>query len=431
MKRFILLSFICCLTLHAFTQTAKDEIFSDIHRSASNFYAYPAPTGLVTAPPKDYEPFYLSHYGRHGSRFLSDPREYEVPLRIMREAEQYGVLTPLGKQVLCTLDSIARIAVDRYGELTPLGARQHRGIAERMYKNYPEVFHGETEVDARSTVIIRCILSMTAECLQLQSMNPKIRFKNDASYADMFYMNNEDERFDWIRNEEEVVASIAGFRKKHLHPERLMNELFTDPDYVKWKIDGRELMSSLFKVAGNMQSHDISLDLYPVFTKEECYDLWLIENYRWYVNFGPSPLTKGKIPFVEADLLKNIFDTADTCIVKKENSATLRFGHEVCVLPLACLLELGDSGYQTDDADHVADVWRNYQLMPMACNIQFVFFRKKASNDILVKVLLNENEMKLPVESDIVPFYHWKDVESYYRNKLAIVCESETMCANK
>ncbi|MEO4970249.1 histidine acid phosphatase, partial [Bacteroides uniformis] len=49
---------------------------------------------------------------------------------------------------------------------------------------------------------------------------------------------------------------------------------------------------------------------------------------------------------------------------------------------------------------------------------QFVFFRKKGSDDILVKVLLNEHEMKLPVESELAPYYHWKDVEAYYRNKL-------------
>ena len=54
----------------------------------------------------------------------------------------------------------------------------------------------------------------------------------------------------------------------------------------------------------------------------------------------------------------------------------------------------------------------------MAGNVQFVFFRKKGSDDILVKVLLNEHEMKLPVESELAPYYHWKDVEAYYRNEL-------------
>ncbi len=110
----------------------------------------------------------------------------------MREADENGVLTELGKKTLCVLDSVSRMAKSRYGELTPLGARQHKGIAERMYKNFSEVFKGEAEVDACSTVVIRCILSMAAECLKLQSLNPKLQFKNDASYADMYYMNNDD-----------------------------------------------------------------------------------------------------------------------------------------------------------------------------------------------------------------------------------------------
>ncbi len=419
MKRFMLLTVLCCLVLGIFAQTAKEEIAADIHRSASNYYAYPAPTAAPTAPPKGYEPFYLSHYARHGSRFLINPKDYEKPLEIMREAEKNGVLTPLGKQVLGVLDSIAGMAVKRYGELTPLGARQHRGIAERMYKNYPGVFKGEAAIDARSTVVIRCILSMTSECLQLQSMNPKLKVKNDASYHDMNYMSYGDEQFDSMRKSDEVLAAKREYQKKHRHPERLMNALFNNADYVKWKIDGGKLMSYLFKLASNMQSHDTGLDLYPIFTEEECYDLWSIENYGWYLGFGPSPLTKGKMPYVEANLLKNILDTADTCIVKKDNSATLRFGHEVCVMPLACLLELGDCGYQTNDAEKVADTWRNYKIFPMASNIQFVFFRKKGSDDILVKVMLNEHEMTLPVKSDVAPYYHWKDVETYYRNKLA------------
>lgn len=419
MKRFMLLVIICCFTLGLFAQTAKEEIFADIHRSASNYYTYPAPAGQLTAPPKGYKPFYLSHYARHGSRFLINPEDYEKPLSIMREADQNGVLTPLGKQVLGVLDSMAGMAVKRHGELTPLGARQHRGIAGRMYQNYPEVFRGEAAIDARSTVVIRCILSMMSECLELQSLNPDLKIKNDASHYDMEYLNYQGKAFKEMRKSDEIAEAKAKFQREHLHPDRLMAALFNNQEYVKWKIDSGKLMNALFKLASNMQSHDTDLELYSIFTKEECYDLWLIENYDWYLTFGPSPLNGGKIPYVEANLLKNILETADTCIVKKENSATLRFGHEVCVLPLACLLELDDCGYQTDNADQVAEVWRNYRIFPMASNIQFVFFRKKGSDDILVKVMLNEQEMQLPVKSDLVPYYHWKDVEAYYKNKLA------------
>lgn len=419
MKRLFLLSVLCLLVLGISAQTAKEEIFVDVHRSAANYYAYPAVTAVQTVPPAGYKPFYLSHYARHGSRFLIDPDDYEQPLEVMREADRNGVLTGLGKKTLCVLDSMSRMAKGRYGELTPLGARQHRGIAERMYKNFPEIFKGQVEIDARSTVVIRCILSMMAECNQLQALNPKLRFKNDASYHDMYYMNfSGDPHIKEMRKSPEVKAAKESIRKEHIHPERLMKTLFANTDYLKWKVDAGELMTSLFDVASNMQSHDTGLELYSLFTKEECYDLWQLSNRGWYISFGPSPLTKGEMPSVEANLLENILNTADTCVVRKDSYATLRFGHESCLLPLACLLELDNCGYQTDDLDKLDAIWRNYKIFPMAGNIQFVFYRKKGSDDILVKVLLNERETKLPVKSDVAPYYHWKDVELYYRNKL-------------
>lgn len=373
MKRMLLLTLLCCLALVMSAQTAKEEIFEDIHRSAANHYAYPDPDFAMTAPPAGYKAFYLSHYARHGSRYRVNPDDYAKPLAILREAGKDGVLTELGEKTLCIVDSLSRMAAGRYGDLTPLGARQHRGIADRMYDNFPEIFQGAARVDARSTVVIRCILSMAAECLQLQSRNPKLQIANDASHHDMYYMNYGDDYFRELRRTDEVLAAKAAFRKEHLHPERLMKSLFSSEDYVKWKVDADGLMSALFELAVILQNHDADLELY----------------------------------------------SADTCIVKKENGATLRFGHESCVLPLACLLELGDCAYQTTDAERLAEVWRNYKIFPMACNIQFVFYRKKGNEDVLVKVLLNEQEMKLPVESELAPYYHWKDVEKYYRHKLA------------
>jgi hypothetical protein len=58
------------------------------------------------------------------------------------------------------------------------------------------------------------------------------------------------------------------------------------------------------------------------------------------------------------------------------------------------------------------------QFLPLAANVQLVFFRKKASDDILVKFMHCEKEVTIPVETDIAPFYHWKDVETYYRHLL-------------
>ena len=38
---------------------------------------------------------------------------------------------------------------------------------------------------------------------------------------------------------------------------------------------------------------------------------------------------------------------------------------------------------------------------------------------MLVKILLNEDEARLPISTDCAPYYHWSDVRRYYLDKLA------------
>ena len=42
----------------------------------------------------------------------------------------------------------------------------------------------------------------------------------------------------------------------------------------------------------------------------------------------------------------------------------------------------------------------------------------KLGKDVLVKVLLNNREVRLPLQTDCAPYYHWKDFKAYYLNKL-------------
>lgn len=72
MKKFILLISALLAVGSASAQEALSDIKKDIHVSASNLLAYPGPHKQLTPAPKGYKPFYISHYGRHGSRYLCD-----------------------------------------------------------------------------------------------------------------------------------------------------------------------------------------------------------------------------------------------------------------------------------------------------------------------------------------------------------------------
>lgn len=288
-----------------------------------------------------------------------------------------------------------------------------------MTEHFPEIFKTKNvHIDARSTVVVRCILSMVAECEELMAANPTAHIHNDVSESLQYYLNQP-----WEGRVREIGRRTGDketheAKMRYTHPERLMKLLFNDERYIYNNVRASELMQQLFEVASNMQSHDTDIELLSLFTDEELYDQWRIRNVGWYVDYGAAPQSGGIMPFSQLNLLKNIIETADTVT---QTQATLRFGHEVCVMPLACLLELDNCGAQVENLDTLDRVWRNYRIFPMGCNIQLVFYRPKKgkTGDILVKALLNERETKLPVAPVQWPYYRWTDLRQYYLDKIA------------
>lgn len=421
MKRLTVLLLTCCMVLTMSAQTAREEIKANKFLSASNYLDYdnyPA-TKPLTPAPKGYEPYLMNHYGRHGSRWLINEHQYTGILNTLRKASEQGKLTTAGEDVMRQVDIIYQSSIKRLGDLTTVGERQHHGIGKRMAQNFPEIFKKEgLPVDARSTVVIRCILSMVAECEEIAAANPTAQFHNDVSQSLQYYLNQPRSQFlDSVRKSTRSIRhELENKLLKESQPERLMGVLFNDAQWAADSVKAANFVASLFDIAANMQSHDLGLDLYSYFTDEEIYAQWRVRNMGWYIDYGASPLGGGVQPFCQANLLKDIIQVADTT---KQTSAVLRFGHEVCVMPLACLLELDNCGYVTDDLENLDQVWRNYKIYPMACNVQLVFYRPvSGKGDILVKALLNEREATLPVKTRQFPYYKWKDLRQYYLKRL-------------
>lgn len=422
MKKLFVSLFILCLASGLKAQAPRNEIKENVKLSASNLLAYPAPNKQLTPAPDGYTPFYISHYGRHGSRFLINPKDYTNPIDILKKADKHGKLTPLGVDVMKRLCFLYDESYKRLGELTPLGAVQHREIAGRMYSRFPEVFKGDVTIDAKSTVVIRCILSMENELQEFVRLNPKLNIIHDASEHDMWYMNFNDKPLFRKRMPEKAKKAYDDFCRQWDRSGNLMKKLFTDMDYVKDSVDSHKLNYHIFHLASAVQNCEsrYKITLYDLFSDDDIYANWVRDNASWYINYGPCPLNGGKQPFSQRNLLRKIISEADSCLALAAPGATLRFGHETIVMPLTCLLGLDGYDRQIDNLDKlIGKGWVNYRIFPMGANIQFVFFRNSTKdNDILVKVLLNENEASLPVKTDKAPYYRWRDVREYYLNKL-------------
>lgn len=405
--------------------TDNDDLV-DPYQAGSQQLAYPRPAyGLpaLSKSPEGYVPFHIEHYGRHGSRWLLSDEKYSQPVELLEKAMEYGKLTPRGERLLGQLKEIQAASKGRIGELTPLGHRQHRDIARRMTQNFPEIFVDGAHVDAKSTVVIRCILSMANEIAELQSIRPGLEITCDASRTTqkiLAYNSNDSVAKRLSQDAEKYVDEYASTLPK---PDAFFGKIFNDRKFVSDSIGERKIFKAVFDIAVNTQSHDDQEEMYDLFTADELHNEWLYHNASWYVMAGNTPLTGNRVPYCQRVLLRNIIESADTAMVSPKISANLRFGHESIVLPLTILMELNNAAFETSDLSQLAANWRNYEIFPMGSNIQIVFYRPKDAkeyrpDDVLVKVLLNEAEATLPIEPATGNYYRWSELRKYYVDKL-------------
>lgn len=421
-----LFSVLALSTLIPLGAAAENRMVDDVtyQQSGGTYYCYPylteTPPALTPAP-EGYVPFHIEHYGRHGSRWLIGYKNYEKAYELLDKADKAGKLTPLGETVFATVKQIYNDVQGKEGELSDNGALQHKGIGKRMVQNFPEVFTPETNIDAKSTVIIRSILSMFNGLNGIQSMVPNINIKTDASRSTMWYMDYDD-TIAW-KLRKKPAEEIKAFKKNHANKGEFLKKIINDPQYAKDSI-GNSLFHSLFSVLVNAQSHSTQPWLVEeVFSPEEVRNEWQVRNVDWFLRSGNSKLTDNRVPFSQANVLNNIIESADTALNSKQLSVNLRYGHDTIVMPLTVLLELDNFGEEINDLEEVATSgWHNYLVVPKAGNLQFIFYRRPGSvdsEDVLVKVLLNEEEATLPIGRDKGPYYKWSDFKKYYEPKIA------------
>ena len=407
------------LSLATIAQTSRTELLAHLDLASGNYCNYPNPSGHVTPAPDGYEPFYVTHYGRHGARYMTGDEHYEYTIAKMDTARSLGLLTPYGEDVLRRLNIAAEDARQRAGDLTPLGGRQHRAIAHRLYTNYPSLMSQPISVKANSSTVRRCMLSMANFCQELLTMNPKLDITMDASEHDMYYIIPNDSIYlPESETDAALYEKLDSFRHQMLNGRHQFEMLFTDTEQAGQFIDHYQFTDGLWNIAADMDClPELGLSFKDLFTDDEYIDGFRAYNASWCLWEGLMPGAQHSY-YAIYPLLKNVLDEADQMLASGKSGVRLRFGHDSVVLPFAFILGVKEAIGGTDDMDDLHNHFALFRLIPMAGNIQLIFFRKQDSDDILVKFLMNENETSVPIATDCYPFYHWKDVSAYYRNML-------------
>ena len=401
----------------------REEVLADWNKSSGLDAVYDLSPKDLTPAPKGYEPVYVSHYGRHGSRYAYTSKAYTVLLDLLREGAGKGNLTPKGVSLLAQMEAFWERAQYQVGDLTPLGWEQHRQIAGTMVRSFPTAFVKGSRVDACSSPSVRAIISMTSCCAALSREAP------DASvYAHQGLLDVQATRPNSGPNpfryqgpetfQPYPETSQAYFYRRFPGYGDVLARLFKDPSLALVKQDAYDVFFNLYMLVAGMNSIPVEerlTELEGLLTREEFEILWETDTYERFREYLPY-----RTPC--SSIVDDMVAKADARLAVGERGADLRFGHDHVVMALLMVMDLDGFGYYPPEADDLVGWFQTFRS-PMAANIQLVFYApvRGKQGEPLVKVLLNGEEARLGSLSPVQgPYYAWSEVRAYLKERTAL-----------
>lgn len=387
----------------------------DMTQCEGSLTPYPARSPIEY--PDSLIPVFINHVGRHGARYPASSANCLTLQRILSRADSLGTITPLGRRLAALNNEVIELSNGRWGALDSVGIREQQDIATRMFYNYTEIFSNKGTVKALSSYSPRAMMSMYAFTHQLDRLNNRNEFRTSTGRNNSYLMRPFD-----------TDSSYLEFRrKKAWQPayDQYFNsvcptgaiERAVGKNYpFASAAEKRDAAIVEYYVVAGLSAMGLPSRMSEFFNMEEANALWSCFNLRQYLQ--RTATTVSTVPAdIAADLVLDIIQTTDNFISGEDSNtkAVLRFGHAETLMPLLSLLRLPGCYYLTNYFDTVAGQWRDFDVVPMAANVQFILFKARRSGRYYIRIDLNERPVALR-KGDDATIYPWGEVRRYMMN---------------
>lgn len=366
------------------------------------------PPSKLSPVPEDFSPVYISHFGRHGSRYHLS-KEASEAYDLMKKAVSGRVLSRLGSDLYQDVTFLHSIHDGKTGTLSALGSHEHRGIGRRMGERFPQVFASGGKVLARSSSIGRCKTSMQNLTSSLASLYPDLEIKKSSN---IFLYRLFSRGASRTGAQKKVFAAVRdSLLQQHFSPDRLVGAIYQSDETLPDKVPALSLCRSLYAYSAIAGCLEMDLDyLTKYFTPDELEALSADSDFYYSKKLFPQTLKSAQ---PAAGLLKDIISRADGVLSGKDTQvADLRFGHDSGFVPLCTLMGL--EGFQPWEGETISVG----EAVPMGANIQLIFY-KNSKNEVITKILHNEKEVlvtNLKCFSDFT--YKWEALREFWLSRI-------------
>ncbi len=400
-------------------QSAAEAIAACPEKASGCYSLYDFGTPAPTPAPQGYKLVYLSHYGRHGARYLERDSQYLVSLNVMDAAHEAGKLTPFGEDLYRRLHENYDFCRYRGADLSHLGWEEHAEIARRAWKEYGDLFDAHPEILAKSTLYPRCIMSMSSFCLSLKGCDGSLDIFEDVSERFLQEINPHAGGQNIPAPPRRVSSrqwggpwgeTLEDFGDRVIPYRQIEGRIFSDPSFIPSHPDYKHFVINLHRAACGAPCCESPVDFSDVFTPEERFALWQYTNYNnfLYTHFNM---------FIDKPLLRNILAEMSADLARDGRPRVrLRFGHDSLVLHILVAMDADGFGRIPASQEELEVYFRNWRV-PKAATLLWGFWRNDAG-DTLVKMTLNGVDLSLPIEAVEGPYYRFEDFRAHVLHRL-------------
>ncbi|MCM1449864.1 MAG: hypothetical protein NC082_05950 [Clostridiales bacterium] len=337
--------------------------------------------------------------------------------RSLLRADSLGTITGEGRELLHLTDYILDVSHNRWGALDSLGMAEQRGIASRMFLNFPMLFN-DGYVNAISSYAPRCVMSMYEFTHQIDRLNNHNEIYTMSGRKNSLLLRPFDidtDYLDWRKEGEwkQVYDKYAAGILDKSSLERILGVDFPLDD--NW----RDLALDEYHVVAGTAAMGLDVDASVFFTLDEYNRLWSCYNMKHYLQRTATTLST--VPAeITSRLLVDLITTFDEAVKGAVPAKVcLRFGHAETLMPLLSQLHLQGCYYMTNYFDTVAMHWQDFDVVPMAANLQMLL-SKTEQGRYYITVYRNERPVKLIQGDDryVIPY---SEARAYMQRCLPLV----------
>ncbi len=343
------------------------------------------------------------YVARHGARYLSSSKKTENIIRLLRDADAKGELTPRGLEFLNLAIHVDSISSGKWGELSQVGIEEEKKLGEELAALCPELIESG-KVTGKATYVPRVVMTMYefAHSLALASKSVEVSTSEGRQYNSLLRFFDTDTIYNNYIKNGEWKRIVEDYKRAHISlapAKRLFKQSARhDAGFL------RGLTMEMYALLQGLRASGAGVPDTRWMSLEEYRQCWELDNMEHYYPRTATDLSGVAAEAAVPLLLTVVGDMIDGATPQNVN---MYFGHAETVMPLFSLMGLPGCYAPEMSPEFISEGWRDWEVSPLGANLLVVILLSGSGNRYAAVRLNGKFLPPLPGDSrKVVPLYN-------------------------